>query len=159
MICWIETLFFLFHPYFVIHCLIYYYHCCCCYRYLCIYLGLVGRSNKFSREQVAPSSLRSLGFAFEFLQFQAMLLFAKALCYSLHQTSSASLSIFSMSLLIIIIIIIIFLTLTLIRHTDWHELLALCILCLWFFFYGFFDTKQSIPVQSNPQYLLWNWLK
>ena len=40
-----------------------------------------------------------IGLALKFLQFQAMLLFAKALCYSLHLISSVSLSIFSISLL------------------------------------------------------------
>ena len=45
------------------------------------------------------SNLRSLGLALQFLQFQAMLLFAKAPYYSLHLTSSARLPIFSMSFL------------------------------------------------------------
>ena len=72
-----------------------YYHC----YYYSVYLGLVGSSGTFPREQVVPSNLKSLGLALQFLQFQAMLLFAKALYYSLHLTSSASLSIFLMSLL------------------------------------------------------------
>ena len=63
----------------------YYYHC-----YYCVYLGLVGSPDIFPREQVAPSNLRSLGLALQFLQFQARLLFAKALCYSLRLTSPAS---------------------------------------------------------------------
>ena len=69
------------------------------YYYYCIYLGLVGSSGIFPREQIASSNLSSLGLALQFLQFQAMLLFAKALCYSLCLTSPASLSIFLMSLL------------------------------------------------------------
>ena len=73
----------------------YYYYC----YYYYVYLGLVGSSSTFPREQVAPSNLRSLGLALQFLQFQAILLFAKALYCSLHITSSASLSIFSVSLL------------------------------------------------------------
>ena len=50
----------------------------------CVYLGLVRSSGIFPGEQVEPSNLRSLGRALQFLQFQAMLLFAKALCYSLY---------------------------------------------------------------------------
>ena len=50
----------------------------------CVYLGLVGSSGIFPGEQVEPSNLRSLGRALQFLQFQAMLLFAKALCSSLY---------------------------------------------------------------------------
>ena len=69
------------------------------YYYYCVYLSLVGSSGIFLREQVAPRNLRSLRLALQFLQFQAMLLFAKALCYSLCLTSPASLSIFLMSLL------------------------------------------------------------
>ena len=69
------------------------------YYYYYVYLGLVGSSGTFHREQVAPSNLMYLGLAVQFLQFQAMLLFEKALCYSLCLTSSASLSIFSMLLL------------------------------------------------------------
>ena len=69
------------------------------YYYYYVYLSLVGSSGTFHREQVAPSNLMYLGFALQLLQFQAMLLFAKALCYSLRLTSSASLSIFSMLLL------------------------------------------------------------
>ena len=65
--------------------------------YYCVYLGLVGSAGTFPREQVAPSNLRSLGLALQFLQFQAMLLFAKALYSFLHLTSSTSLSIFSIS--------------------------------------------------------------
>ena len=76
----------------------YYYYYYYCY-YFCVYLGLVGSSSIFPREQVAPSKLRSLGLALQFLQFQAILLFAKALCYSLCLTSAASLSVFLMSLL------------------------------------------------------------
>ena len=62
----------------------------------CVYVGLVGSSGKLPRGQVAPSNLKFLGLALQFLQFQAILLFAKALCYSLHVTSSASLSVFPM---------------------------------------------------------------
>ena len=57
-------------------------------------------SGTFRREQVAPRNQRSLGLVLQFLQFQTMLLFAKALYYSLHQTSSAtSLSVFSVLLI------------------------------------------------------------
>ena len=53
---------------------------------------------------------------------------------------------------IIIIVIIIILTFTLIRHIDWYELeLALCILCICFFFYDFcqHEIKHS---NSNSKY-------
>ena len=50
---------------------------------ICFYLGLVGTSNRFPREQVAPNNLWSLGLALQIFQFQAMLLFAKALFYIL----------------------------------------------------------------------------
>ena len=72
----------------------YYYHYC-----YCVSLCLVGSSGIFPREQVAPSNLRSLGLVWQFLQFQAMLLFANVLCCSLCLTSPPSLSIFLMSLL------------------------------------------------------------
>ena len=64
------------------------------YYYCYVYLGLVASSSTFPREQVAPINPRSLGLAIQFLQFQAMLLFVKALYFSLHLTSSASLSVF-----------------------------------------------------------------
>ena len=78
----------------IIFVIIYYYYC----YYYCLYLGLVSSSCIFPREQAAPSNLRSPGFALQFLQFQTMLLFEKALCYSLRLTSPASLSVFLMSL-------------------------------------------------------------
>ena len=58
-----------------------------------VYLSLVSSSGTFPREQVTLSNLMSLGLALQFLQFQTMLLFAKVICSSLHQTSSASLSV------------------------------------------------------------------
>ena len=72
----------------------YHYNSCCC-----VYLGLLGSSGIFPKEQVTPSKLKSLGRALQFLQFQAIQPFAKALYYSLHLTFSASLSMFLMSLL------------------------------------------------------------
>ena len=72
----------------------YYYH-----YYYYVPFGLVRSSSTFPREQIVPNNLRSLVLALQFLQFQAMLLFVKALCYSLHLTSSASISVFWMLLL------------------------------------------------------------
>ena len=83
--------FYYYYYYYYYH---YYYHYC-----YCVSLCLVGSSGIFPREQVAPSNLRSLGLALQFLQFQAMLLFAKVLCCSLCLTSPPSLSIFLMSLI------------------------------------------------------------
>ena len=67
------------------------------YYYCCVYLGFVSSSSAFPRKQVVLSKLKSLGLALQLLQFQEMLLFVKALCYSLHLISSASFSIFLMS--------------------------------------------------------------
>ena len=44
---------------------------------------LVASSGIFPREQVTASNRKSLELVLQFLQFQAMLLCAKALCYSL----------------------------------------------------------------------------
>ena len=83
-----------YHYYYCYYYYYYYYYYYCYY----VYFGLVGTSVTFPKEQVAPSNIRSLGLVLQFLQFQAMLLFAKALCYYfLHLISSASLSIFLMS--------------------------------------------------------------
>ena len=64
-----------------------------------LHLSLVGSFGTFARELVSPSNLWSLGFSLQFLQFRVILLFAKALCYPLHLTSSPSLSVFMISLL------------------------------------------------------------
>ena len=43
------------------------YYCCCCYYYYyyyCVYLGLVGSTGTFPREQIVPKNLRSLRVAY-----------------------------------------------------------------------------------------------